>query len=436
MASFIPPTAFILANWQRMPSFWPLTHSVRYRSVTNTKPSTIATATTTTTTTIIALSFGESHNDDDNSNVERANNMKLSSSALEAGGNTRNHLNHGQQHDDDGYSAILSIAPSNQQNSSISLEASSSPPPSSASVLAFRQSPALSSYWYSRDGTELLVCLSFFVVCAVIPLLFRNLARQRPIPYQQLSTGDYVKNLSFNERFQGDTVSDAWLLVWGVALPLAVQYTVGNMLPELRNEGVAHSTICIYLVAFGINIVCTDLVKAYCGYLRPVFYDLCNPEAAGSASCTSSSRTEAGARRSFPSGHASMSFCGLTLLTLFLHTRLGMPSCPRHGQHRTARQHRGETPEDDYNGVALSQGNENMEATVSGARTTAAASIGITAQNPMRYRCISILSLIPMGLALFIAASRVADNRHFPADVVGGSLLGASIASFVHGLWL
>jgi membrane-associated phospholipid phosphatase len=431
MASFIPPTCHSPCNWQRMPSFWPLTHSVRYRSVTNTKPSTIA----ATTTTIIAHSFGESHNGDDNDNVDRTDNMKLSSSALEAGGNTRNHLNHGQQHDDDGYSAILSIAPSNQQNASISLEASS-PPPSSTSGLSFRQSPSLSSYWHSRDGTELLVCLSFFVVCAVIPLLFRNLARQRPIPYQQLSTGDYVKNLSFNERFQGDTVSDAWLLVWGVALPLAVQYTVGNMLPALRNEGAAHSTICTYLVAFGINIVCTDLVKAYCGYLRPVFYDLCNPEAAGSASCTSSSRTEAGARRSFPSGHASMSFCGLTLLTLFLHTRLGMPSCLRHGQHGTVRQHRGEAPEDDDYNVALRQGNETGEAIVPGTRTTAAASIVITAQNPMRYRCISILSLIPMGLALFIAASRVADNRHFPADVVGGSLLGASIASFVHGLWV
>jgi membrane-associated phospholipid phosphatase len=350
--------------------------------------------------------------------------MKLSSSVLEAGSNTGNHLNHGQ-HDDDGYSAILSIAPSNQQNASISLEAS---PPPSAPAYSFLRSPSLSSYWHSRDGTELLVCLGFFVVCAGIPLLFRNSVRQRPIPYQQISTGDFVKNLSFNERFQGDTVSDAWLLVWGIALPLVVQYTVGNMLPALRNEGVAHSTICTYLVAFGINIVCTDLVKAYCGYLRPVFYDLCNPEA-GSASCTSSSRTEVGARRSFPSGHASMSFCGLTLLTLFLHTRLGMPS-QRHRQHRTVHQNRGEAPEDDYNDVALRQGNGTDEA------MTAATSIGITAKNPIHCRCISILSLIPMGLALFIAASRVADNRHFPADVVGGSLLGASIASFVHGLWL
>jgi membrane-associated phospholipid phosphatase len=419
---------------------WPLAHSVRYRNVTATKPST---GSITTTTTIIAHSFEESSNGNGNGNgngdedVERANNMKVSSASLEASGNTRNHPSRGQ-YDDDGYSAILSIAPSNQQNASVSLDASPSSSTQSASTLSFRQRPSLLSYWHSRDGTELLVCLGFFVICAAVPLLFRNSARQRPIPYQQISTGDYVKNLSFNERFQGDTVSDAWLLVWGIALPLAVQYALGNMLPALCNQGLAHSTVCTYLVAFGINIVCTDLVKTYCGYLRPVFYDLCNPEA-GSASCTSSSRTEAGARRSFPSGHASMSFCGLTLLTLFLHTRLGMPSL-RLPRHRTFHQDRGEAqqaPEDDNTDIplALRQGNEHFEAIVAGTGT-AATSIGITAKDPIRYRCISILSLIPMGLALFIAASRVADNRHFPADVVGGSLLGASIASFVHGLWL
>ncbi|OEU07937.1 hypothetical protein FRACYDRAFT_250568 [Fragilariopsis cylindrus CCMP1102] len=32
-------------------------------------------------------------------------------------------------------------------------------------------------------------------------------------------------------------------------------------------------------------------------------------------------------------------------------------------------------------------------------------------------------------------ASRVVDNRHFPADVVGGAVLGASIASLVFNIW-
>jgi membrane-associated phospholipid phosphatase len=47
----------------------------------------------------------------------------------------------------------------------------------------------------------------------------------------------------------------------------------------------------------------------------------------------------------------------------------------------------------------------------------------------------SVLALAPMAVAGFVAASRVVDNKHFPVDVVGGAVLGSSIAWFVHGLW-
>jgi membrane-associated phospholipid phosphatase len=48
---------------------------------------------------------------------------------------------------------------------------------------------------------------------------------------------------------------------------------------------------------------------------------------------------------------------------------------------------------------------------------------------------VSILCLLPLALALFIASSRVVDNKHFPADVVAGSVLGFSIARYFHFLW-
>lgn len=106
-------------------------------------------------------------------------------------------------------------------------------------------------------------------------------------------------------------------------------------------------------------------------------------------------------RKSFPSGHASTSFCGLTLLTLFLHTRFGLPSLVHRQQRRT-----------DPNGT------------------------GSILPTTTIYRFISIFSLAPMALAVFIAVSRIVDNKHWPADVVGGAVLGASVANFVHGLWL
>ena len=112
---------------------------------------------------------------------------------------------------------------------------------------------------------------------------------------------------------------------------------------------------------------------------------------------------------SFPSGHSSTSFCGLTLLTLFLHTRFGLPSLERRQQ---------------------------QQITDTTTMTTMSSSIGLLLPKVAIYRFISIFSLAPMALAIFIAASRVVDNKHWPADVVGGALLGASVATFVHGLWL
>ena len=51
------------------------------------------------------------------------------------------------------------------------------------------------------------------------------------------------------------------------------------------------------------------------------------------------------------------------------------------------------------------------------------------------YRLASLLSYIPMLFAIFVAASRIVDNKHFPADVIGGAILGGSVASLVFGIW-
>jgi membrane-associated phospholipid phosphatase len=52
------------------------------------------------------------------------------------------------------------------------------------------------------------------------------------------------------------------------------------------------------------------------------------------------------------------------------------------------------------------------------------------------YRFVSFISMIfPMGLASFIACSRVVNNMHFPADVVGGASLGLGVAVYVSGMW-
>ena len=97
---------------------------------------------------------------------------------------------------------------------------------------------------------------------------------QRPIPYQQLEDGEYVINLSLNETFDGDTVPDGAAVVLAVLLPLLTQL---GLTKYFWMQGAAHATICCYLVALGITVLTTFAVKTYVGYLRPAFYNLCEP---------------------------------------------------------------------------------------------------------------------------------------------------------------
>lgn len=141
----------------------------------------------------------------------------------------------------------------------------------------------------------------------------------------------------------------------------------------------------------------TNTIKSYVGYLRPVFYEKCEPDA-DFQECTGEDSLDA--RLSFPSGHSSLSFSGMTLLTCYLLARFGV-----------------------YSGSAVLQ--QSPDGTVL-----------MEYRKPEKIKkAFSILCLAPMAVACFVAASRVHDNMHFPADVLAGSMLGAVIAWFTHGVW-
>ena len=119
------------------------------------------------------------------------------------------------------------------------------------------------------------------------------------------------------------------------------------------------------------------------GRLRPDFLARCLPkiDGAGNAVCT---QTKAlimkEGRRSFPSGHASISFSGLGFLGFFLAGQLRIFD----GQAHLTR-------------VSM---------------------------------CIA-----PLTLSLIVAISRVMDYRHHWSDVVAGSLLGLGVAWIVYQLY-
>ena len=116
-----------------------------------------------------------------------------------------------------------------------------------------------------------------------------------------------------------------------------------------------------------------------------------------------------GARISFPSNHASGSFCGMLLLSLYLeHCFRTIITHPTIATKKTLLRRK-----------KLRRRQQQIQD---------------HAKKGLQ-RLVSLFCYTPMLFAVFIAASRVVDNRHFPADVVGGAVLGASIASLVFNIW-
>lgn len=256
------------------------------------------------------------------------------------------------------------------------------------------------TYFTSYEALEFGVCVLLFLSGFLFEFLAVN-PHQRPIPYQLLeSSGEYVVNQVYDNTFDGDTVSDTGLLLLGAAVPFFVQVAI-SLCRSSKNR--IHNTICVYLAAVGLTILLTDSIKLYVGYLRPIFYEVCVPNETYQT-CTSDEDVQE-ARKSFPSGHASLSFCGLGLLSFFLEDNFGVQSLS--GVQNV--------PAD-----ALAVDADRLR---SDQRTVAFA------------RVASIFCKSPLLLSGFIAASRVVDNKHFPADVLGGSILGLSIAWWIHGIW-
>lgn len=176
------------------------------------------------------------------------------------------------------------------------------------------------------------------------------------------------------------------MLVGSFILPPAVYalaswgtVTIGGMIPVLMAT----------LESNLITMVATDMIKFAVGRPRPYFASVCVDYSPPDTSmCTGSPELSdeeneariAEGRVSFPSGHSSISFSAGVLASLFL--------------------------------LALwRKGRVTRNMTV-----------------------FLIIAMVPIALATYVAVSRLIDYHHHYADVIGGSLLGAGIASFVYAV--
>ncbi|KAJ5171710.1 hypothetical protein N7492_004303 [Penicillium capsulatum] len=135
------------------------------------------------------------------------------------------------------------------------------------------------------------------------------------------------------------------------------------------------------LLAQGLAFIITQALKNACGKPRPDIIDRCQPRAdshdalgyglSNSSICTGDPAIIKDGFRSWPSGHSSSSFAGLTYTALWLGGKLHIM---------------------DNRGEAWK----------------------------------TLLVLVPMLAATLVAVSRIMDARHHPFDVITGSLLGVA----------
>ena len=239
------------------------------------------------------------------------------------------------------------------------------------------------SQWFML--AEMLFCFLFLGLGHSAPkIIFQIRLFERTIPYQVTENNEVIYDQYINRPLvEKETVPD-WVLVavFGV-LPLFI--IIGFAYKSAAKYDI-NSGVCSYCFAIASSEFITNFVKLYAGYFRPNFYSYCEFSEDDFGCELDGSEP----RKSFPSGHASLSFCSMTFLTLYFYGKIGL--------HR---------------------------------RSPCPSSIVEFSKR----RMLSAIITLPIFLAVFVAASRVRDDYHHPADVVGGSLIGLVCAWNAYGLW-
>jgi membrane-associated phospholipid phosphatase len=151
-----------------------------------------------------------------------------------------------------------------------------------------------------------------------------------------------------------------------------------------------------FVTAVGLSESTTQLLKLLIQRRRPNFYALCGWNMEQRA-CTAPLHELRDANFSFPSGHSSLTCCGMTfLMWLFL------------GMAWTTRQSaRGK--------------NSYIERWLSRVEV---------------FQCTTVLAiLVPLGWAVFVGTTRLVDNWHHPVDVLAGLVLGFSMGTIAYHVW-
>lgn len=203
-----------------------------------------------------------------------------------------------------------------------------------------------------------------------------------------------------------ETVPSATVPIYAILGPVLVLLGLGMYLRINRDH--IHSALQGLLGAIALTLMLTEATKNYVGRPRPDFYYRCFPDGVlkmiddTHPDCSQGRGVNDG-RKSFFSGHASLSAAGLTYLTFFLALLL-----------RTYHAWRRETLKGSLLPLNL------LESSVERAPF-----VVVLLEAPL---LTLVVSLLPSLGAMFVAASRVRDYRHHTSDVVVGYAVGLVVS--------
>jgi len=288
------------------------------------------------------------------------------------------------------------------QGKMILMASSSSPDNNSTDKKNF---PKIAKMKWFHMIQETILCFGLFLLGWYGPKYCKpseESVQSMPIPYQVMkSSGDVVLDFDLNHPLVDPPAIPSGLLLHScVTLPLIIicmatmlirptttTTTNGTPFRSTTHYYELQSGICAFFVAIGSSEGFTQLIKYFVLRKRPNFYQLCGFNTS-TLQCEAPLSRVQEAMFSFPSGHTSLSFCGMTFLVWFLLGRL-------------ARQ------------LSTSTISSPLKRKV------------------MVYSCIAL----PWGYSTYVGATRIVDTWHHVDDVLAGCLLGTTCATIAYHLY-
>lgn len=164
-----------------------------------------------------------------------------------------------------------------------------------------------------------------------------------------------------------------WASIW---LPLLLLIALASRSSRSQRLANVAAAVSAFTMAIGLSEGTTVLLKFWIQRPRPNYYSLCGFDKT-LLKCTADLNHQREANFSFPSGHSSLTCCGMTFLVWYL---LGK-------------------------------------------------------QNGKHTMVSALYAILPWGWTIFVAASRIVDRWHHPSDVLAGLGLGFVTCTIAYHTW-